>query len=129
MLGKQGRRVLEVRLLDVEQEILLIPPLDARMVPEVSAKAIDRQVAALPEELCPVTGPLLVDVLGAALTGHGGGEQHHGRQSGEGGHERRRVLRRQMLGHLEGHAEVGPSAGRERLAQVVGHEPLLRNLQ
>ena len=52
-----------MRLIEVQENVLAVPPLDARVLPHERPNDVDRLVAVLGEEVCPVPRPLFVHVV------------------------------------------------------------------
>jgi hypothetical protein len=59
-----------------QQEILPVPPHDFIIVPDPCAKAIDNTITVFAEGILPISGPLLVPVICAALTWNRCGEKN-----------------------------------------------------
>jgi hypothetical protein len=118
------------RLAHEQQDVLDVPGLHRRVLPEAGPQHVDHGEVAVFEEGGPVLRPLLVDVPGAPLPREGGGEE-------DGGREVRQVLdewpclrRRQVLGDLEAERQVeAPPQVDELDREIRGHERPLRDLE
>ena len=76
----QYRRTLDQSLLDVGIEILLVIPGNAAILPDMTTKWVEADVAVLGKQLLPVFWPLLVNVIRAFLSGNRRGKKNRGRR-------------------------------------------------
>jgi hypothetical protein len=87
--------------LDVEEQVLAVPGLDRGVLPEPRPEPVDERVPSRREEGLPIVRPLLVHVPDATLARdrcREGDDRGQLRQRLDMG---RRVLRPEVLGHLE----------------------------
>src|SRR5438093_271900 len=69
-----GRKIGDAILLDENKHVLRVPPGHFLVAPDLCPDAVQNLKAAFSKESNPVGGPLFVDVMRAALAGHGGGK-------------------------------------------------------
>ena len=132
VLGDRFGEIREARLLHEGESVLHVPPGDLVVLPDPVPQAIQRHETLGAEERDPIARPLFVHVVGAALTGHGRGEENDIAKTAEVGDEALAARGGQVLGDFQAVDEIEPTVetqrhGEVRSAESVGwEEQLLR---
>src|SRR4051812_29496605 len=111
------------------QGILGVVPGHARIVPNARPQAVIAGIAELLKQLCPVRGPLFVDMTSTTLPRDSGGKYHNIRGVAQALHKNSRRRGRQVFGYFERKREVESTIKFQWRGKVVLDELLWGNCQ
>ena len=118
----QGSRARRQTLVSEHDKVLLQPPENLRMVPQLAAQKIDRSIGVGRESLAPVIEKLLIDVMMPPLERNGSGEENYLGMQNERSHKRVGGGWGQMFRHFDRDHQIESSRQVEGLFHVHGND-------